>query len=144
MVKNSIGQHMGSACVLAIVVSVSSASAETSKSHNCEVCQMANAKGYLVNLDPKSCRQLLAISETIELGTTVEKIQAVLGLPTEDVRLVGKKGEFRARLTQYYIRKRSHLVNEKIDRYVSFYFDEHDALFKISYKFSEKPERKMR
>jgi hypothetical protein len=102
--------------------------------------QAEQREGYLIYMDETSERNLLDKAKKIERGATVEQVKAILGPSFEDQLMIGKKGEFRARLVVYYIRKKSHLVNEINDRYVYFYFNQSDRLTDVTYKLSEKLE----
>jgi hypothetical protein len=101
---------------------------------------MSSKREYLIDLEEQIRNQLLSSAKSIERGSSVDLVKTKLGPPTEDKRLIDKKGAFRFRSVTYYIRKRDRLVNEKTDRYVSFYFDESDKLVDIGFKLSEGPE----
>jgi hypothetical protein len=95
---------------------------------------------YSIDLDEQSKRQLLDRAKTIKPGSSVDQVKALLGPPTHDQMILSKKGEFRTRVLEYDIRAQGNLVNDKIDRYLAFYFDQANKLTKIGYKLTDKPE----
>jgi len=96
---------------------------------------------FYIDIGKTAEKNLLGKVRTLETGTSVEEAKATLGEPTEDKMLIGKKGEFHARLLRYYIRKQDKgLVNEIHDRYVSFYFDETNKLMSVGYKLTDQLE----
>jgi hypothetical protein len=73
----------------------------------------------------------------IKVGDSIERVKEVLGSPTADEELIGKKGEFVSRVLDYYI-KRVEANNVNIhDQMISFYFDRDGRLVKIKKSFEE-------
>lgn len=96
---------------------------------------------FYIDIGKTAETRLLNKVRSLKTGTSVDVAKATVGKPTEDKMLIGKKGEFRARLLRYYIRKQDKgLVNEIHDQYVSLYFDKSDKLTSIGYKLTDQSE----
>lgn len=97
-------------------------------------------KSFYIDIGKTAETDLLRKVRSLKTGTSVEAAKSIAGQPTEDKMLVGKKGEFHARLLRYYIRKLDTGVNEIHDRYVSLYFDQANKLVSVGYKLSDQLE----
>ena len=97
-------------------------------------------KSFYIDIGKKAETNLLRKVRSLKIGASVEEVKAVVGEPTEDQMLIGKKGEFHARLLRYYIRELDTGVNEIHDRYVSLYFDQANKLMGIGYKLTDQLE----
>ncbi len=93
-------------------------------------------KSFYIDIGKTAEKDLLRKVRSLKTGTSVEVAKSIVGEPTEDQMLIGKKGEFHARLLRYYIRKLDTGVNEIHDRYVSLYFDEANKLMSVGYKLT--------
>ena len=90
---------------------------------------------FYIDIGKAAETNLLRKVRSLKTGASVEEAKATVGEPTDDQMLIGKKGEFRARVLEYYIRKLDKgLVNEIHDRYVTLYFDEANKLVRVGYK----------
>ncbi len=89
---------------------------------------------FYIDIGKKAETKLLRKVRSLKLGTSVDEAKAVVGEPTDDQMLIGKKGEFHARELSYYIRKLDTGVNELHDEYVVLFFDETNKLTKVIYK----------
>jgi len=96
---------------------------------------------FFIDVGEDAGRDLLRKARALKEGDSVSHVKSVFGEPTDDRKLVGKKGEFHGRVMSYYIRRLDRdLVNETLDRYVSCYFDDADKLTGVGYKLSDQPE----
>jgi len=96
---------------------------------------------FAIDIGDSAGAELTRKARMLKTGDSIESVKSVLGEPTEDTRLIGKKGEFHARVLQYYVRRLdSNLVNEIQDRYISVYFDHTNKLSGVGYKLSAQPE----
>lgn len=95
---------------------------------------------FYIDIGKTAETKLLRKVRSLKTGTSVEEVKAIVGEPTEDQMLIGKKGEFRARELRYYIRKLDTGVNEIHDRYVNLYFDKNNKLMSIGYKLTDQSE----
>ena len=87
---------------------------------------------YFFEMEKKQQETFFKDLKLIKLGDSVQKVKKILGEPTYDQKVANKKGEFKARVLDYYIKKwRQNLVNEKYDRYVSLIFNAENKLMKI-------------
>jgi outer membrane protein assembly factor BamE (lipoprotein component of BamABCDE complex) len=94
-------------------------------------------KSFYIYIGDKAEANLLRKVRSLKIGTSVEEVKSIIGEPTDDQMLIGKKGEFHARALRYYIRKLDTGVNEIHDRYVILYFDEANKLVRVGYKPSQ-------
>ena len=96
---------------------------------------------FAIDIGDSAAAELIRKGRMLKTGDSVESVKSALGEPTVDKRLIGKKGEFHARVLRYYVRLLdSNLVNEIHDRYISVYFDDANKLFEVGYKLSAQPE----
>lgn len=96
---------------------------------------------FAIDIGDSAAAELIRKGRMLKTGDSVESVKSALGEPSDDKRLIGKKGEFHARVLQYYMRRLdSDLVNEIHDRSISVYFDDADKLFEVGYKLSAQPE----
>jgi hypothetical protein len=91
-------------------------------------------KSFYIYIGDKAEANLLRKVRSLKTGTSVEEVKSIVGEPTDDQMLIGKKGEFHARELSYYIRKLGTGVNEIHDRYVTLYFNEANKLTSVGYK----------
>lgn len=91
---------------------------------------------FYIDIGKAAETKLLRKVRSLKTGASVEEVKSILGEPTDDQLLIGKKGEFHARVLEYYIRKLDTGVNETHDRYVSLYFDEANKLMSVGYKLT--------
>src|SRR5258706_2701702 len=75
--------------------------------------------------------KLIKSIELVKLGDTVAQVKAILGEPTEERDLVGKKGEFNSRLLRYYIKRVDPELVNISDKYISLYFNARGGLISI-------------
>lgn len=109
----------------------------------CDICYASGTaiknqdqKSFYIDIGKTAETNLLRKVRSLKRGASVEEAKAIVGEPTEDKMLIGKKGEFHARLLRYYIRQLDTGVNEIHDRYVSLYFDQANKLMSIGYKLT--------
>lgn len=87
---------------------------------------------YFIEMDKKTQKAFFQRINRIKYGDSIMRIKEIIGEPTCDKKLVGKTGEFKARVLEYYIKKLDKdLVNEKYDKSVRFIFNRDDKLTEI-------------
>ena len=92
---------------------------------------------FFIDIGEDAANHVVSRARGVESGATAQRVEAAFGPPTIDQNLVDKKGRFVARELRYYIRKLDrNLVNERHDRYITFYFNKSDQLMRIGYKLS--------
>jgi hypothetical protein len=84
--------------------------------------------------------ELLQKARSMPIGSSHEAVRAKLGKPDVERDLFSKDRRFQARVLCYYSHREGNGVNEKLDRYISFYFDQSGKLKSVGYKLSEEPE----
>ena len=99
--------------------------------------------GYYFEMNDKEIHAFIEKQKSISLNDSVDKVKEVLGQPTLDDKLIGKKGEFVARELAYYLRIwEKGLVNEKRDMVVYFFFDKNNLLKEVTSNFDGVENRK--
>ncbi len=94
-------------------------------------------KAFYIDIGEAAEMDLVRKVQSLKSGTSVEMVKSLLGEPSVDHRMIGKKGDFRTRILKYAIRqKEKGSLNEPSDRYVSLYFDEADRLTEVKYKLA--------
>jgi hypothetical protein len=84
--------------------------------------------------------ELLKTARSMPIGSSHDAVRARLGNPDVDRNISSKDRRFQVRVLRYYAHREGNGVNEKLDRYVSFYFDQSGRLKSVGYKLSEEPE----
>jgi hypothetical protein len=83
-------------------------------------------------MEEKKKEEFFKKLDLIKIGDSVQRVKTVLGEPTYDQKLVGKKGEYVVRVLKYYIKiLEKDIVNEKYDKSVRLLFNEENKLTEI-------------
>jgi hypothetical protein len=92
----------------------------------------SNNQKYYFEMAEKAQEEFLKNLNSIKIGDSVQKVKNILGEPTYDRKLVGKKGDFIARELSYYIKiLEKDLANEKYNLYFLLFFDAENQLEEI-------------
>lgn len=87
---------------------------------------------YQYELNGKERDNLLEKLKTVKIGDSINAVKKVLGNPTQEENLIGKKGEFNSTVLEYYL-KRVDIHDSNInDQLVSLYFDKQGKLREIT------------
>lgn len=91
-----------------------------------------SSQKYFYEMEEKKKEEFFKKLDLIKIGDSVQRVKTVLGEPTYDQKLVGKKGEYVVRVLKYYIKiLEKDIVNEKYDKSVRLLFNEENKLTEI-------------
>ena len=116
---------------LALTILIVSLSTHAEKLPNNSQEKIAHQK-YEFSLPENERVKLLKNIQLIHIGTSIENVKKILGEPTLEEEMIGKKGEFIAYALSYYLSRISMETVNVNDEVIDFYFNKNRLLTKIS------------